>query len=160
MRDGEVRAWIGLGTNMGDLVANLADAVRRIEGLPGVRLHARSSLYRTEPWGVTDQPAFLNAVVAVTTRLEPVALLRGMLGIERDMGRRRDGPRWGPRLIDLDLLLFGDREEHGAHLQLPHPRLHERRFVLEPLAELAPDLAVPGRGMVSELLRQLDEPTP
>lgn len=160
MGEGAARAWIGLGSNLGDTAGNLAEAVRRIEALPNVDLLARSSLYRSKPWGFSDQPDFLNAVIAVRTGSSAAALLRSLLKIEWAMGRRRDGPRWGPRLIDLDLLLFGGEVLRSQQLELPHPRLHERRFVLEPLAELAPGLEIPGRGTVADLLAESKETAP
>jgi 2-amino-4-hydroxy-6-hydroxymethyldihydropteridine diphosphokinase len=117
---------------------------------------AVSTLRETEPWGPVEQPSYLNGVVALDTGLGPDALLAGLLAIERSLGRDRDREiRWGPRRIDLDLLLVDDLVVSTPALELPHPRLHERRFVLEPLAELEPGLLVPGRGSVSELLAAL-----
>lgn len=117
---------------------------------------AVSSLRETEPVGVVDQPSFLNGAVAIETDLSPRQLLGALLRIERSLGRVRDATRWGPRTIDLDLLVYGDEEIDEPGLQVPHPRLHERRFALEPLAELDPQLSVPGAGRVSELLTALD----
>ena len=125
----------------------------------GVDAVAVSTLRETEPWGPVAQPSFLNGVVALETELGPRALLDLLLGIERRLGRVRS-ERWGPRTIDLDLLLYGDTVVDEAGLTLPHPRLHERRFALEPLAELAPDAVVPGRGTVEELLRSLEAGEP
>ncbi len=117
---------------------------------------SRSSSFReTDPVGYLDQPRFLNAAAALETGLEPRALLDRLLEVERELGRTRDGPRFGPRTIDLDLLLYGDRVIDEPGLVVPHPRLAERRFVLEPLAELDPDLVVPGLGRVSDLLARL-----
>ena len=142
-------AYVGLGSNLGDredLIARAAEAI----GAQRV-----SSVIETEPWGVHDQPPFLNAVAEVETPLDARAFLDELLAVERRLGRERDGTRWGPRTIDLDLLLFGDDRIDEPGLVVPHPYLHERRFVLGPLAELAPGLDVPGRGPVSALLAGL-----
>jgi 2-amino-4-hydroxy-6-hydroxymethyldihydropteridine diphosphokinase len=120
--------------------------------LPASRLLRCSSLYRTEPVGVGAQPDFVNAVCILETGLSPHALLDALLDIERLHGRKRDGTSGQPRSLDLDLLLHGDRRAAGTRLTLPHPRLHERAFVLYPLAEIAPGLDVPGRGTVESLL--------
>jgi 2-amino-4-hydroxy-6-hydroxymethyldihydropteridine diphosphokinase len=137
---GEV-AWIGIGSNVGDRVAALARAAEGLEAA-GVSIVARSAIYRTAPLDVLDQPEFLNQVLAVRTTLEPRALLDICLGVERSMGRIRRRDK-GPREIDLDLLLYGDAVLDEPGLELPHPRLHLRRFVLVPLAEIAPDLLHP-----------------
>lgn len=139
--EGEV-AWIGLGSNVGDRVAALARAAGLLEGA-GVSIVARSSIYRTAPVDVLDQPEFLNQVLAVRTTLDPRALLVACLEVERSMGRIRRRDK-GPREIDLDLLMHGDTVLDEPGLQLPHPRLHLRRFVLVPLAEIAPDVMHPG----------------
>ena len=118
---------------------------------------AVSSLRETPPWGPVEQPSFLNGAVEIETDLGPRVLLELLLEIERSLGRDRSGERFGPRTIDLDLLVAGDRTCDEPGLMLPHPRLHERRFALEPLAELAPDLVVPGRGSVTELLAAVEE---
>ncbi len=146
-------AYVGLGANLGDREQTILEAAHRI-GAQRI-----STLIETEPWGVTDQPLFLNAVAEVPTTASPGVLLLQLLKVERDLGRIRDGNRWGPRLIDLDLLLYGDEIIDDEDLQVPHPHLHERTFVLQPLAELAPDLVVPGRGQVAELLRRIQSPT-
>lgn len=145
-------AWIGLGANLGQPDRTLRKALAALAALPGTDLRAVSRAYWTRPWGVLEQPEFLNAVALAETRQEPTALLRALLTIESGLGRRRGQERWGPREIDLDLLLYDDRVLDLAELTLPHPRLHERGFVLAPLADLAPDLVVPGRGRVAELL--------
>lgn len=145
-----IRAYIGLGSNLGDR----EQSIRRAAELIGAR--RVSTIRETEPWGIEDQPFFLNAVAEVETDLPPRRLLDRLLEVERKLGRTRDGARFGPRTIDLDLLLYGDETIDEAGLQVPHPRLHERRFVLEPLAELEPSLVVPGRGPVSALLAALD----
>ena len=155
-------AAIALGSNLesrfGDREANLREAVRRIESLGEVR--AASSFYDTEPVGYLEQPRFLNAALLLETEMEPRALMRKLLSIERAMGREREGamPK-GPRVIDLDLLLYGDWVLWAEDLILPHPRMEERRFVLEPLAEIAPDwvhpvLGVTVRGLFAQLGRE------
>lgn len=151
------RAWIGLGANLGRPKNTLEMALPALEALPATRLLAASPAYWTAPWGLTDQPEFLNAVVCVQTDQGPIELLRDLLALELGLGRARTGPRWGPREIDLDLLLFDDRVLDSAELTLPHPRMHQRAFVLVPLADLAPDLHVPDRGKVSELLASLPD---
>lgn len=137
-----VRAFIGIGANLGDREATLHRAVHRLEGIRGVRVVARSGLHETEPVGRTDQPRFLNGVVEIETDLDAGDLLRRMQEIETDLGRVRapGAARWEPRTIDLDLLLFGDGAIDKPGLQVPHPRLREREFVLGPLAELDPVL--------------------
>jgi 2-amino-4-hydroxy-6-hydroxymethyldihydropteridine diphosphokinase len=116
-----------------------------------------SPLYRTAPWGNRDQPEFLNAVAELSSELEPLALLDRLQSIERSLGRSRSGRRWGPRVIDLDILLAGDRILHRPRLVIPHPRMHRRRFVLEPLAALEAQLEIPGRGRIDRLLKKLSD---
>ncbi len=146
-------AWVGLGSNLGPSEGILVEAVEALDQLPETDLEAVSSLYRTAPWGDEDQPDFLNAVVRLRTGLDPRTLLEALLAIEETLGRDRDAERrWGPRRIDLDLLMHGDTRTGEASLTLPHPRLHERSFVLVPLAELDATLEVPGRGSVADLL--------
>jgi 2-amino-4-hydroxy-6-hydroxymethyldihydropteridine diphosphokinase len=144
------RAFVGLGANLGDREAAI---LRAAELLDPVRL---SSIRETAPWGYADQPPYLNAVAEVETGLEPRPFLDRLLEIERGLGRLRLGPRWGPRTIDLDLLLHGDAVVDEPGLTVPHPRLHERLFVLEPLAELDPSLEIPGKGSISALLAELE----
>ena len=136
---GDERIFLGLGTNLGEREANLREAVRRLAALPGTRVVGLSSLHETAPWGVEDQPPFLNAVAELRTELEPEALLTAVKEIERAMGREPTF-RWGPRLIDLDLLLYGERRLRTERLTLPHPHLRERPFVTEPLGEIAPEV--------------------
>ena len=149
------RAYVGLGANLGDRERTLRLAVERLGAVEGVQVLAVSSLQDTDPVGIENQPRFLNGAVALDTELTPRALLEALLEVERGLGRVRDGQRWGPRTVDLDLLLYGSVEIDEPGLHVPHPRLHERRFALEPLAELDADLAVPGRGTVSALLDHL-----
>ncbi len=147
------RAWIALGSNLDDPLARVAGAMGALDQLPETRLAAASSLYETRPWGVSDQPNFINAVAQLETGLEPRPLLDALLAIEVAQGRRRNvEQRWGPRRLDLDLLLYDELTMDTDGLTLPHPRMHERAFVLVPLLELNPDLCVPGRGSVASLL--------
>lgn len=149
-----MRAFISLGSNLGDREAILRNALRRLSSFPGIEIRAVSRIRETDPVGVIDQPRFLNAVAELETRLDPESLLDRLQEVEREFHRTRER-RWGPRTLDLDLLLYGGRVMETARLLLPHPRLKERRFVLEPLAELAADLVVPGSGRtVGQLLRE------
>jgi 2-amino-4-hydroxy-6-hydroxymethyldihydropteridine diphosphokinase len=149
-------AYIGVGANLGDREATMRAALAALDATPGVRVVAVSSFVETEPVGYLDQPRFLNAAAAVETDLDARGLLDALLAVERELGRTRDGPRYGPRTIDLDLLLFGDERLDEPGLTVPHPRLHERQFVLDPLAELDPELAVPGVGPLESLRRNLE----
>lgn len=134
-------AAVGLGANLGDAAATLYDAVAALARLPGSTLLRASHLYRTPAWGRTDQPDFINAVALVETGLAARDLLDALLAIERSFGRvRLDGERWGPRTLDLDLLLYGRASIESHELTVPHPRMRERAFVLVPLAEIAPGL--------------------
>jgi 2-amino-4-hydroxy-6-hydroxymethyldihydropteridine diphosphokinase len=151
-----VRAFIGLGGNLGDVRMRLESAIHAIDAVPGMRVTARSRFYRTPPWGNVSQPEFLNAAVEISTTLEPVALLDALLTIEREAGRVRDGERWGPRTLDLDLLAYADEVIDDERLSVPHPRIAERAFVLLPLADIAADLILPGLGRVSDLLARVD----
>jgi 2-amino-4-hydroxy-6-hydroxymethyldihydropteridine diphosphokinase len=143
-------AYVGLGANLGDRQDSIA---RALELLPGVT--GTSTVVETDPVGVLDQPRFLNAVARLETDLSARELLERLLEIEGRLGRERR-ERWGPRTIDLDLLVFGDEMLDEPGLAVPHPRLHERRFALQPLAELDPELVIPGRGPVKDLLAELD----
>jgi 2-amino-4-hydroxy-6-hydroxymethyldihydropteridine diphosphokinase len=150
------RAFVGLGANLGDRRASLQQALELLGGEEGIDVVAVSTFRDTEPVGYVDQPRFLNAAAALETDLEPRELLDRLLAVERALGRTRDGPRFGPRTVDLDLLIYGVVRVTEPGLQVPHPRLHERRFALEPLAELDPELEIPGRGPVWALLAELD----
>ena len=149
------RAYIGLGANLGGREETLRQAIAILAAADRVAVIRVSELRETDPVGMVDQPRFLNGAVAVETALAPRELLETLLRIERELGRVR-GERWGPRTIDLDLLLYGDEVVDEPGLTIPHPRLHERRFALEPIAELDPTVEVPRRGRVSELLAALD----
>ena len=149
------RVYVGLGANLGDREATIRRAVELLDAAPDVDVVAVSTLRETEPVGYADQPRFLNGVAALETHLGPRAVLDRLLEVERALGRSRDGPRWGPRTIDLDLLVHGDEVVDEPGLHVPHPRLAERRFALEPLAELDPGLAVAGAGPVERLLASL-----
>ena len=135
-------AFLGLGSNIGDRKANLARAVAMLAAHPQIEVVDVSSIHETEPVGYTKQPDFLNAVARVETTLRPRELLDVILAIEAEMGRERT-IRWGPRVIDIDILLFDGEQVDEPGLQIPHPRMMERQFVLEPLAEIAPDLVLP-----------------
>jgi 2-amino-4-hydroxy-6-hydroxymethyldihydropteridine diphosphokinase len=146
-----MKAYIGVGANLGDREATIREAVR----LLGPEVVAVSRLRETPPWGYADQPAFLNGAILLETALQPRALLERLLEVERELGRTREGPRYGPRTIDLDLLLYEGVEVDEPGLQVPHPRLHERAFALEPLLDLDPELELPGRGQLADLLAGL-----
>ena len=149
------RAYVGIGANLGDREATIRRALELLADRPAIELLAVSQLRDTEPWGYTDQPPFLNGAAVVLTSLPARALLDVLIEIERELGRSRTGPRYGPRTIDLDLLLYGDIKVDEPGLEVPHPRLHEREFALEPLLDLDPELAVPGRGRVADILTAL-----
>jgi 2-amino-4-hydroxy-6-hydroxymethyldihydropteridine diphosphokinase len=142
-------AYVGLGSNLGDREALIRGAA---EAIGAVRL---STIRETEPWGLEEQPRYLNAVAELETSLAPRRLLDRLLDVERQLGRERAGPRWGPRTIDLDLLLYGEQVIDEPGLRVPHPYLLERLFVLEPLAELIPAQRIPGNGTVSDALAGL-----
>jgi 2-amino-4-hydroxy-6-hydroxymethyldihydropteridine diphosphokinase len=149
-------AYVGLGANLGDREATIREALAELSAAPALQVVAVSALRETDPVGYLDQPPFLNGAAALETALAPQELLTLLLDVERRLGRvRGDGPRFGPRTLDLDLLLYGAERLVEPDLVLPHPRLHERAFVLEPLAELDPSLEVPGKGTVSALLARL-----
>jgi 2-amino-4-hydroxy-6-hydroxymethyldihydropteridine diphosphokinase len=149
-----VRAWLGIGSNIGDMAAMLDRAVASLAATPGISLVARSSDYRTPPWGKTDQPWFLNGAVGIETTLDPHGLLDACQAIERDLGRVRE-ERWGPRVIDIDVLAYEGATVEDERLILPHRYVRERAFVLVPLAEIAPDLTIGGE-RVADALTKLD----
>ena len=146
---------MGVGSNLGDREDTIRRGVELLDGARGVHVVATSTLRETEPWGYLDQPSFLNGAIVVETSLSPQDLLEVLLVVERQLGRTREGPRYGPRTIDLDLLLYGEMKLDQPGLTVPHPRLYERVFALEPLYELAPGLVVPGVGSVADLLAAL-----
>lgn len=151
------KVWIGLGANLGDRLGNIVSALGAVAWLPDTRLLAVSSVYDSAPLGRPDQPRFLNAVALLETDLDPHTLLRRLLAIERKQGRVR-GERWGPRAIDLDILVYEGMELSTEDLTVPHPGAAERGFVLVPLAEISPDLRIPGTGKApAELLEELGD---
>jgi 2-amino-4-hydroxy-6-hydroxymethyldihydropteridine diphosphokinase len=145
-----IAAVLGLGGNIGDTRALMATTIARLAETPSITVTGMSALYRTPPWGKTDQPPFLNAAVRIETTLTPRGLLQTVLAVEKSLGRER-GERWGPRTIDIDILLFGDEEIDEPGLHVPHPRLTERAFALAPLVDVAPDTMIAGRPAVDWL---------
>jgi 2-amino-4-hydroxy-6-hydroxymethyldihydropteridine diphosphokinase len=150
------RAYVGLGANLGEREGALRAALAALDATDGIQVVAVSTFRETDPVDYLDQPRFLNAAAALDTTLAPRELLDALLEVERSLGRTREGPRFGPRTIDLDLLLYGGESFDESGLTVPHPRLHVRAFALEPLAELDPGLIVPGHGPLETLLRKLD----
>lgn len=150
------RVYVGLGSNLDDPLRQIERALLALAGLTQTQLLRVSRRYRTAPWGFAEQPPFVNAVAELATHLPPRELLDALLALEREQGRHRDGARWGPRTLDLDLLLYGDLQVEAPGLVLPHPRIAERAFVLVPLADLDADLKIPGAGVVRELLARVD----
>ncbi|WP_375741447.1 2-amino-4-hydroxy-6-hydroxymethyldihydropteridine diphosphokinase [Pseudomonas boanensis] len=146
------RAYIGLGSNLADPIVQLRSALAVIAQIPGTHLATVSSLYASDPLGPPDQPRYVNAVAAVDTELAPLQLLEALQAIEQSHGRVRKDERWGPRTLDLDILLFGERCIDEPRLQVPHYHMHARAFVLYPLAEIAPDLQLPGGRTLRTLL--------
>lgn len=151
-----VPAYVALGSNLAEPVRQVERAFAALAALPGTRLMLRSSAYRSRPMGPVEQPDFVNAVAALLTQLDPVTLLRELQALETRLGREAPIVRWGPRLIDLDLLVHGQTRCQQDALTLPHPGIAERAFVLVPLAEISPSLDVPGVGRVDALLQRLD----
>jgi 2-amino-4-hydroxy-6-hydroxymethyldihydropteridine diphosphokinase len=149
-----VRAYVGLGSNLNDPNAQIHSALAALDAIPATCCVAYSSIYKSKPLGATAQPDYLNAVAAVDTRLNAAELLRELHLIEEQHGRVRGEERWGPRTLDLDLLLYGDIQVEGDTLTVPHPGLSERNFVLYPLHEIAPQLHIPGAGSVQTLLER------
>lgn len=148
--------YVGVGSNLREPQVQVEQAVARLASLPRTQLVARSSLWRTQPFGPVAQPDFVNAVAGLLTQLTPPDLLRELQALELAMGREPVRERWGPRVIDLDLLVFGRLQSSDAVLTVPHPGIAERAFVLVPLAEIAPDLEVPGFGRVAALAARID----
>lgn len=151
-----IRVYIGIGSNLEDPVTQVKDAIEELEMLPDTILAARSSLYTGKPMGPQDQPDYINAVVALDTLLSPEDLFARMMEIEKQAGRVRDGEQWGPRILDLDLLMYGKKKIDEAHLTVPHPAMHERDFVIIPLAEVAGNMKIPGHGLLSTLINQVE----
>ncbi len=149
-----ITAYIGLGSNLADPAGQIKAARREIAALANVQELAFSSLYQSPPMGPQDQPDYVNAVMAIVTTLPPLDLLRCLQKIEHEQGRVRTGERWGARTLDLDLLLYGDQQITVPDLIVPHAGLSERAFVLYPLSEIAPQLLVPGKGKLTDLLAQ------
>lgn len=149
-------AYIGIGSNLADPPTQVISAMRALGEIAGVRVSGRSSLYLCKPWGRADQPDFVNAAVRLETRLSPRQLLDELLAIEREAGRIRDAQRWGPRVLDLDLLAHGNEVLDEDGLQVPHPRMAERAFVLLPLLEIDSSLALPGIGRLADRLGFVD----
>ena len=149
------RACIALGANIGEPLRQIEAGFAALAALPGTRLLSRSSLYRSAPVGYADQPDFINAVAIIETALAPHALLDALLNIERDNGRVREFPN-APRTLDLDIVLYGDRVVQDTGLTIPHARMLERAFVMVPLAEVAPEMQVPGQGTVRQLADRVD----
>lgn len=156
MRPARVTAYVGMGANLGDARRALAQASIAMDRIPGVRVEGLSSFYRTAPVGYADQPPFINAVARLDTDLPAETLLQELLAIETAAGRVRSFTN-APRTLDLDLLLYEDRVIDTPSLKVPHPRMHERRFVLEPLVELTPDVVIPGRGAAAPMLAELQD---
>ena len=146
------RVYIGLGSNLAEPQEQLRAALQALQGLPDSQLSGCSSLYASDPLGPPDQPRYVNAVAALDTRLEPHELLDHLQHIELEQGRQRKAERWGPRTLDLDILLFGQRLLNDKRLTVPHYHMHARAFVLYPLAELAPDLQLPDGRTLTTLL--------
>jgi 2-amino-4-hydroxy-6-hydroxymethyldihydropteridine diphosphokinase len=146
------RVYLGLGSNLAEPLAQLHDALKALAALPQSQLVGTSSFYASDPLGPADQPRYVNAVAALDTELPPLQLLDALQAIELNQGRERKAERWGPRTLDLDILLFGDLMLDEPRLRVPHYHLHARAFVLYPLAELAPDLRLPDGRALSDLL--------
>ncbi len=149
-------AWLGLGSNQHHPVARLLEALAKLAELEPVDVLACSCFYSTPAWGDEDQEDFVNAVAKIVTDINPLSLLGELQSIENVMGRQRSARRWGPRIIDIDLLLYGDIQYRSDDLVLPHPHMHERAFVLMPLCEIDKSLHIPGFGNAEKLLRGLD----
>ena len=151
-----MKAWLGLGSNLQQPVRQLKEALNRLGETDNLEVLRVSSFYCTPPWGDEQQDDFINAVAEIETSLDPVPLLRVLQSIENTMGRQREGRRWGPRKIDLDLLLYAEQQYQSTELVVPHPRMSERAFVLVPMCELEAELEIPGLGAIQQLLEKLD----
>ncbi len=149
-------AYVGIGSNLDDPVAQVREAFEELDAIPDSVLVARSSLYSSKPMGPVDQPDYVNAVAAIDTLLSPEELHKELRSIEDRQGRERGGEKWGPRVLDLDLLLYGKKRINTADLTVPHPGLHERDFVIIPLAEIAGNLNIPGHGLLHGLIRNCE----
>lgn len=147
-----ITVYIGLGSNLADPVTQVKSAIKALQSLEKSELKVVSSLYKSLPMGPAEQPDYINAVACMETILEPLELLDALLAIEQSQGRKRSVERWGPRTLDLDILLYGEKIITSERLNVPHPGLHERSFVLYPLHEIAPDLDIPVHGPITELL--------
>jgi 2-amino-4-hydroxy-6-hydroxymethyldihydropteridine diphosphokinase len=147
--------YVGLGSNLADPRVQIERALGALGDLPKSQMLSHSRLYRTSPWGYVEQPEFINAAAKLETQLTPREMMQALLSIEQAFGRERSKV-WGPRVLDLDLLMHDRQIINEPGLHLPHPRLHERAFVLLPLADIAPDLDIPDHGLVAELLRRID----
>jgi 2-amino-4-hydroxy-6-hydroxymethyldihydropteridine diphosphokinase len=150
-----MRAWLGLGGNEAESDLRIRESLERLDAAPGIELRRQSRLYRSPPWGLEDQADFINAVAEFETGLTPFELLEVLLKLEASLGRSREGPRWGPRCIDLDMLTYEKEEMASSRLELPHPRMHLRAFVLVPLLELEPEFRIPGKGTARAALQAL-----
>ncbi|ELR66423.1 2-amino-4-hydroxy-6-hydroxymethyldihydropteridine pyrophosphokinase [Photobacterium marinum] len=151
-----IRAYIAIGSNLGDPVAQANSAIEALKTVPGIKVVAESSLYSSTPMGPQDQPDYINAVVAIDTTLSPIELLDQTQAIEMKHGRERKDERWGPRTLDLDIILYGDLVQETERLTIPHYGMKVREFVLYPLAEIAPDLILPDQTALQTLLSQVD----
>lgn len=151
-----MKAWLGLGSNLQQPVKQLKEALKRLGDTDKLEVLRVSSFYRTPPWGDEQQDDFINAVAEIETSLDPVPLLRVLQSIEDTMGRQREERHWGPRKIDLDLLLYAEQQYRSAELVVPHPRMFERAFVLVPICELEAELQIPGYGAAEKLLQKLN----
>lgn len=156
-RHKKVSAYVGIGSNLDDSVRLVQESIEFLHESEHCCVRAKSALYRSEPWGFHDQPQFINAVCRIGTTLKPNELLDNLLQIEAQLGRVRGGMRFGPRRIDLDLLLYGKLSMNSENLTLPHPRMHERRFVLEPLVEIDMNIEIPGKGRAVDLLLECQD---
>jgi 2-amino-4-hydroxy-6-hydroxymethyldihydropteridine diphosphokinase len=159
MMDRTHRAYVALGSNLDDPIQHLRRALVDLDAIRKTRVIRSSHLYRNPPLGPQDQPDFVNAVACLETELEPRSLLEEVLAIERAHGRVRDKERWGPRTLDIDILLYDDRVIEQAQLRVPHPALTQRSFVLYPLLEIAPELVIPGQGPVASAAARLPRGT-